>query len=147
VRKNGEVLGGTWMVGTKWADPLQAEALFGLASTMPTATSGPISDPTSSGSAMAVDEPSPQRGGGTPAGAKGPGPSSKIGTPIKLAPSSAAFRRHTPAEANVATPQPRRGWGPMMPQPQPQQPTQMLASTSSPNKGMLGQVSDLIFGW
>ncbi|GLB41441.1 putative nup53/35/40-type RNA recognition motif containing protein [Lyophyllum shimeji] len=141
VRKNGEVLGGTWMVGTKWADPLQAEALFGLPSTLPGVTAGPITDACPSagaGSAMAVDETSPQRG------AKGP--QSKIGTPIRLAPSSAAFRKHTPAEANVATPQAQaqRGWG--MPQPQPP-PHAPQVPTSSPSKGMLGQVSNLIFGW
>ncbi|KAJ6493769.1 hypothetical protein DFH09DRAFT_1252518 [Mycena vulgaris] len=30
VRKNGEILGGSWMVGVKWADPAQAEALLKL---------------------------------------------------------------------------------------------------------------------
>ncbi|KAF8062329.1 hypothetical protein FPV67DRAFT_266950 [Lyophyllum atratum] len=147
VRKNGEVLGGSWMVGTKWADPLQAEALFGLVATMPAQILDSRSD---SSNAMSVDEPTSPRG--TPGGAVKGGSYSKVGTPIKLAPSSAAFRRHN-AES-VVTPQPQRGWGPMMPGPSAQQPSQpqpapvqMPMSTGTPNKGMLGQVSDLIFGW
>ncbi|KAF5379484.1 hypothetical protein D9615_006635 [Tricholomella constricta] len=151
VRKNGEVLGGSWMVGTKWADPAHAEALLGQS----TAPSHPVPDSTSSGSnAMSIDEPtsppsssSPQKGAAAAAAAA----SYKYGTPLKLVPSSAAFRKH---DATPQQPQPQRGWGPMMPVPaaqQQQQPMQQQMqpppSAGSPSKGMLGQVSDLIFGW
>lgn len=65
-----------------------------------------------------------------------------VGTPIKLAPSAAAFRRGgtaTPSAASRATAV--------------VQPLQHLAPApapgvqASPSKGVLGQVSDLIFGW
>lgn len=61
------------------------------------------------------------------------------GTPIRLAPSAAAFRKVGPS--------------PMHMQPKPAV-THVPATTvvglpvgQSPGKGMLGQVSDLIFGW
>ncbi|KAI0741436.1 hypothetical protein C8Q80DRAFT_1221489 [Daedaleopsis nitida] len=147
VRKNGEILGGSWMVGAKWADPLQAEALLG-SSLIRSAAQSPDFVPTSpdamdtspthnvfgppSASRMNVDELVPRHG------APRAEPSTPtVGTPIKLAPSTSAFRRPgggTPivpaAVAHV----------PLLP-----------ASTStvqqSPSKGVLGQVSDLIFGW
>ncbi|KAG6810475.1 hypothetical protein H0H92_011710 [Tricholoma furcatifolium] len=146
VRKNGEILGGSWMVGVKWADQGQADAVLGQIQTAPTSIPLPES---SSSNAMAVDEPSPttvQKN--TPSSLKG----GIFNTPTKLAPASAAFRKNNPS--SVATP--TRGWGvanpvfSAQPQPQPQQQQQQSLEaprTSSPNKGMLGQVSDLIFGW
>ncbi|KAJ3789759.1 hypothetical protein GGU10DRAFT_371779 [Lentinula aff. detonsa] len=123
VRKNGEILGGSWMVGAKWADPAQAEALLGqpvhrpsLSGTFPREDSGPSN-------AMAVDDPSPAQA--VP----------MVGTPIKLAPSASAFRK------TGATPKPSL--------PQPKASTLALPHSGgiSPSKGLVGQVSDLIFGW
>ena len=70
-------------------------------------------------SAMAVDSPSP---------------AAVVGTPIKLAPSVAAFRKgHAPAAASPA---------------QKITPISTLPSQGpSPNKGVIGQVTDLFFGW
>ncbi|KAJ7069310.1 hypothetical protein C8F01DRAFT_1112250 [Mycena amicta] len=124
VRKNGEVLGGSWMVGAKWADPAAAEALLNQPAVRYTSP-----DPIP----MSVDSPSPNAGphAFTP----------MVGTPIKLAPSSSAFRRGPPGASKPATPAPQ-------PQPQvfPQAQAQVQAQ-GSPSKGMLGQVSDMIFGW
>ena len=54
-----------------------------------------------------------------------------VGTPIKLAPSAAAFRKATPDVG-------RKGPG---------VPMQATPGTPGKSKGMLGQVSDLVFGW
>ena len=58
------------------------------------------------------------------------------GTPIRLAPSAAAFRKpgQSPTQRAVAT-QSAAGLPSAIP------------AGQSPGKGMLGQVSDLIFGW
>ncbi|RDB27669.1 hypothetical protein Hypma_003215 [Hypsizygus marmoreus] len=153
VRKNGEVLGGAWMIGTKWADPAQAESILGQ-SLLPTSLSGlQLPESASQSNAMAVDEPT------TPQSQyPSPHPTTpSIGTPIKLAPSTSAFRRGK--QENVSTPQPQRGWGPRLPgapaaavgaTPGTATTGQQGAvppGTSSPNKGVIGQVSDLIFGW
>ncbi|KAE9406204.1 hypothetical protein BT96DRAFT_954930 [Gymnopus androsaceus JB14] len=125
VRKNGEILGGTWMVGAKWADPAQAEALLGQPIHRPTVSvaSLPREDP---GNAMVVDEPS--SASAVP----------MVGTPIKLAPSASAFRK-----SGVSTPKP------LTPQPKAAPVAFPAASGAgpSPNKGLVGQMSDLIFGW
>ncbi|KAK7062705.1 hypothetical protein VNI00_000193 [Paramarasmius palmivorus] len=61
VRKNGEVLGGSWMIGAKWADPAQAEALLGQPVSR-AAYPSQATDLPSSSNAMAVDEtPIPKR--------------------------------------------------------------------------------------
>ena len=52
-----------------------------------------------------------------------------VGTPIKLAPSAAAFRKGTPDISRKGTPAHLQN-----------------AAKDSP-KSMMGQVSDLIFGW
>ncbi|KAJ6513510.1 hypothetical protein DFH09DRAFT_1374167 [Mycena vulgaris] len=126
VRKNGEILGGSWMVGAKWADPAQAEALLN----QPVVRhSSPLeADP------MAVDSPSPHAYGGTS--------TPTVGTPIKLAPSASAFRR---AAAGPSAPKPA---------PAPQAPSwasdvapPTAAGAAPAGKGVLGQVSDMIFGW
>ncbi|KAJ6564943.1 hypothetical protein DFH09DRAFT_1247519 [Mycena vulgaris] len=109
VRKNGEILGGSWMVGVKWEDPAQAEALL----------------------KQPVSLPARLRGTSTPT----------VGTPIKLAPSASAFRR-------VAA-------GPPAPKPAPAPQAPSWASDAAPptvagaapaGKGVLGQVSGMIFG-
>jgi len=81
-----------------------------------------------------------------------------IGTPIRLAPSSSAFRRNVPGtprqgQARDGQPQqqqgqqqqsgPLRGWGPVAPGGVVGQD----AHGGEAKKGMFGQVSDLIFGW
>ncbi|KAJ6478052.1 hypothetical protein C8R47DRAFT_984436 [Mycena vitilis] len=128
VRKNGEILGGSWMVGAKWADAAQAEALL---SQPVVRHSSP--DP----AAMAVDSPGPMTNYG---GANTP----SVGTPIKLAPSASAFRRGAPSTpkpppppASTSAPQ-AQNWAGAAPAP---------ATPGSAGKGVLGQVSDMIFGW
>ncbi|KAF9261633.1 hypothetical protein L218DRAFT_869411 [Marasmius fiardii PR-910] len=128
VRKNGEILGGSWMVGAKWADPAQAEVVLG----QPVARngySGQLPESASSSNAMQVDEITPP--------STSPMAAPTFGTPIKLAPSTSAFRKTAPGGAieKPKTPQPSR-LIPAAPPPQ-----------SSPSKGIVGQVSDLIFGW
>ncbi|CCL99696.1 uncharacterized protein FIBRA_01717 [Fibroporia radiculosa] len=143
VRKNGDVLSGSWMVGVKFADPIQAESILGPAavggltqSVAPSPDAMSTSPPSglgmfSSVSHMSIDEP---RSPPTPST-----PTPVVGTPIRLAPSAAAFRK----------PGMSAGGGP----PQKTQASQSVnntlpsASPASPNKGMLEQVSDLIFGW
>ena len=164
VRKNGEVLGGCFMIGAKWAvssfstaipisvisflafpqDPAQAEALLGQPVTRSNfAASVPQnqndSSPAGGNNAMAVDEPypPPHSSTGTPT----------VGTPIKLAPSVSAFRKTpgvTTSTSKPATPH-NAGWSGALsqsantPNPRGVQP--------SPSKSVMGQVSDLIFGW
>ncbi|KAF7356119.1 hypothetical protein MVEN_00942300 [Mycena venus] len=128
VRKNGEILGGSWMVGAKWADAAQAEALL---SQPVVRHSSP--DPT----AMSVDSPGATHAyGGTS--------TPTVGTPIKLAPSASAFRR---AAAGGVSPAPKPAAAPA-----PQGPSWTADATTATaaapaGKGVLGQVSDMIFGW
>ncbi|KAJ3775922.1 hypothetical protein FB446DRAFT_360034 [Lentinula raphanica] len=123
VRKNGEILGGSWMIGAKWADPAQAEALLGQPIQRPSLSGALPREDASASNAMAVDEPSP------------PQAVPMVGTPIKLAPSASAFRR-TGATTKPSTPQPKAAM-----------PTLPPSGGASPSKGLVGQVSDLIFGW
>lgn len=138
VRKNGEIVSGSWMVGVKWADPAQAEHVLGqsLARTtayLPSPDVSPPSDPVPVdpflGPSRASNQHSGSRsphGGGTPT----------VGTPIRLAPSTSAFRK------------PGQGQGP-----KPATSGQHLAAPAAvgtpgtPSKSVLGQFSDLVFGW
>lgn len=54
----------------------------------------------------------------------------RVGTPLRLAPADAAYKK------TGAAPAPAPGWSPTGP-----------AATLVPAKGFVGQVSDLIFGW
>ncbi|KAF8880244.1 hypothetical protein CPB84DRAFT_1751484 [Gymnopilus junonius] len=165
VRKNGEVISGTFMIGVKWADPAQAEALLRqqpiIRSQFATSTSQPqnITSPLDTQNVMAVDYPdsfSPSYSTSRPAHHHTMSTPTPVGTPIKLAPSGAAFRR-APAVSSgpkPATPQHGPVWG-----------TGLLstpvggsggtgtttaapnAMQTSPSKGLVGQMSDLIFGW
>ncbi|KDR80973.1 hypothetical protein GALMADRAFT_222564 [Galerina marginata CBS 339.88] len=158
VRKNGEILGGSWMIGAKWADPLQAEAILGLQPVLRSAFSSPTSqqpphassfpDFSSGGqsNAMAVDEQQPWMPSSSTAA---------VGTPIKLAPSLAAFRKAGPASSShpkPATPQqaaPAWGTG-LLSTPvnvSGQNTAGGVGVQASPSKGLVGQMSDLIFGW
>ncbi|KAI0367010.1 hypothetical protein BV20DRAFT_1037974 [Pilatotrama ljubarskyi] len=152
VRKNGDVVGGSWMVGAKWADPAQAEAVLGLslarstaqspdymtispdASGVPSSTSN-VFGASSPSARMSVDEIVPRHG--TPM--RGEPSTPTVGTPIKLAPSTAAFRRGGVGTPSLAA-KPAAVVQNLIP---------AAASTAqaSPSKGVLGQVSDLIFGW
>lgn len=138
-------------------DPVQAESLLGQpilrstfgASISPTSQNYQAHAESPSGSgfsspfsnAMAVDDPFPSHSSSsTPA----------VGTPIKLVPSASAFRKVNGGglpSSKPATPQ-SRGWAsgtvstlgvPNTGAPAPVQP--------SPSKSMVGQMSDLIFGW
>ncbi|KAF9221443.1 hypothetical protein BS17DRAFT_785416 [Gyrodon lividus] len=119
VRRNGDVLGGTWMIGVKWADSAAAAVDLGSSRAPEFTTLAPSPQVHPQSTAMAVDS-SPQGGA--------------VGTPIKLAPSVAAFRQGqaptaaSPAQKIIPIPVSAPG-GP------------------SPSKGMLGQVTDLFFGW
>ncbi|KAK7024838.1 hypothetical protein R3P38DRAFT_2530005 [Favolaschia claudopus] len=129
VRKNGEVLGGSWMIGAKWADPAQAESLLNQPIARHTSP-----DPMS----MSVDAPA-----SPPSHAFGGSSTPMVGTPMKLAPAASAFRRAgtpkpaAPAPAPALAPAP--GWASEAP------PSAVAAPAGG--KGVLGQVSDMIFGW
>ncbi|KAJ7197726.1 hypothetical protein GGX14DRAFT_525969 [Mycena pura] len=130
VRKSGEVLGGSWMIGAKWADAAQAEALL----------SQPVVRHTSPDpAAMVVDSPSAGPGAAAFGGTLTP----SLGTPIKLAPSSSAFKRAGPG-GNIA---PKPSSTPQAPH----RTHDAAAAGATPgapaSKGLLGQVSDAIFGW
>ncbi|OBZ66483.1 hypothetical protein A0H81_13554 [Grifola frondosa] len=126
VRKNGEVLNGSWMVGVKWADPAQAEALLGPALVRGNLQSPEIvmsssdvnmpGSPPNFASNAARDDLSPvlHRGQETPS----------VGTPIRLAPSTAAFRKPGMTAPGSAQ-------RPPVLQPAP-------AAAPSPSKGVLG---------
>lgn len=122
VRRNGEVLNGSWMIGIKWADSAAAAAAAADLGSSLRAHEFSTSTGPSQGvqpSAMVIDSPSS---------------STVVGTPIKLAPSVAAFRKgHAPAAASPA-----------------QKITPVSSATPqgpASNKGMLGQVTDMFFGW
>jgi len=144
VRKNGEVLGGCWMVGVKWADPAQAESVIG--SHMGRSTVGfdgyPHSPPdlqVDTSSPMAIDDGFHNNGSETPLRG-GFSRTPTVGTPIKLVPSGAAFRKGGPDSAPRPPPSGLQSDLPVNARQQnPAQP--------SHSKSVIGQVSDLIFGW
>jgi len=173
VRKNGELLSGCFIVGVKWADPALAETLFGQVPLFRSTNllDGPTSNPTSP---VTSAEPHPAQNSqhvSPIAGVNGP----SFGTPIKLAPSAAAFRRSTAGGADKAPQQSQSGlsftrsWVPAVPggmaggsgsSGNVQAPSPWSAGGASAggggaapadktvqSRGMLGQVSDLIFGW
>jgi len=158
VRKNGEVLGGSYMVGVKWADPALAEALLGQLSLVRSTNVLPdvsIQPPAGLDANMAVDSNAAQQphyGTNTPS----------VGTPIRLAPSAAAFRRATGSADKVPPPnQPgltsSRSWisggaGRTIPPPGMDSTKIDVAAIggktdSVQSRSVLGHVSDLIFGW
>ena len=169
VRKNGEVIAGSWMIGAKWAvsvvkhyskhfilvnrtlqDPAQAEAMIGqpvLRNTLTSAAVPQTNDAISAGNEMSIDEPHTIQSSST---------FSVVGTPIKLAPSTSAFRKQVSGSASKpSTPQAQKGWaGSVLPATPNLSsgllPSGMAPSTpvgQSPSKSVVGQMSDLIFGW
>ena len=173
VRKNGEVFNGSWMIGAKWAvsrkafhkinilslliapfiffqDSAQAEAMIGqpvLRSTLSSSSVPQTNDTTPSGNEMLIDEPHTMQSNSS---------YSTVGTPIKLAPSTSAFRKQIGGSASKpTTPQTQRGWaGNILPS-TPSLSSSLLPSGNtpstpvgnSPNKSVVGHVTDLIFGW
>lgn len=113
VRKSGEVLGGSWMVGVKWADDPRDS-----------------NDGGNTDNSMAVDQPP------TPISGPSHAPPPAVGTPIRLAPATAAFRKSgatpTSSPMNHSTSQ---------------QLVMRGTPSKSPEKGVVAQMSDLIFGW
>jgi len=149
VRKNGEVIAGSWMIGAKWADPAQAEAMIGqpvLRNTLSSAAVPQTNEANSGGNEMSIDEPHTIQSNPTyPA----------VGTPIKLAPSTSAFRKHVGGSASKpTTPQTHKGWAGSVLPVTPSLSSSLLPSGTpstpvgqSPSKSVVGQMSDLIFGW
>lgn len=139
IRKNGEIISGSWMVGTKWENPSRAEAIFGqavarsnLQSVDYSAPGGTTSAPMTDG--MNVDEPSAlvlSR-----AGSSNARQAPSVGTPIHLAPSASAYRK--PGAATKSSLSAGSGVA---------QPLAIDASLPSSSKGVLGQLTDLVFGW
>jgi len=149
VRKNGEVFSGSWMIGAKWADPAQAEAMLGqpiLRNTFTSATVPQTNDATSGGNEMSIDEPYTLHSNST---------SPAVGSPIKLAPSTSAFRKHVGGSASKPpTPQAQKGWAGSVLPTTTSLPSSLLPSGTpstsvgpSPSKSVVAQMSDLIFGW
>ncbi|THH32379.1 hypothetical protein EUX98_g1798 [Antrodiella citrinella] len=149
VRRNGEVVGGSWMVGVKWADQALAESILGSlihgtgfvsspepASASPDVTMSSSPSPPNHGtfsSEVALRSGTP----GTPS----------VGTPVRLAPSASAFRKINATGSGTKAAQKivPGGNGAFVQAGAPfTLPSQMNAS---PSKGIVGQVSDLIFGW
>ncbi|KAI0091761.1 hypothetical protein BDY19DRAFT_885477 [Irpex rosettiformis] len=143
VRKNGEVLCGTFMVGVKWADPLQAEALLGSPIARSPFAASVSTTPNPPDVVMDDTPPLPP-----PSRADYPDNSLSlvqrthtppVGTPIRLAPSAAAFKK--PGSGGKLPPFAKAGdttAGGLGVNP---------TAQASPSKGVLGHVSDLIFGW
>lgn len=156
VRKNGEILESSYMIGVKWAvrisssryahpltfllqDQAQADALLGQPGSSRT-------NSTFGGDAMNVDEPVP------PSASSTFGPSSSFANPISLQPATSALRRPGAPSSKPATPQAPSSRSFATPPG-----GSVLAngggggatqtSPGTPSKSMLGQVSDLIFGW
>ncbi|KAF8806836.1 hypothetical protein BYT27DRAFT_7233629 [Phlegmacium glaucopus] len=149
VRKNGEVFSGSWMIGAKWADSAPAEAMLGqpiLRNTPASPAVPQMSDSTAAGNEMSIDEPYIAHSSAT---------SPPVGTPIKLAPSTSAFRKHVGGSVSKpSTPQTQKGWGGSVLPATTSLPSSLLPSGSpstpvvpSPSKSVVGQMSDLIFGW
>lgn len=115
IRRNGEVLTGTYMIGVKWADPVLAAELMS-SSRQPEFAASTTPNHQSSHS-MAVDSPPPP---------------TSVGTPIRLVPSTAAFRKPgtTPTQ-KPAAPAPVAG----------------TPGQSPSARGVISQVTDLLFGW
>jgi nuclear pore complex protein Nup53 len=150
VRKNGEVVGGSWMVGVKWAvrhisrrcevdsnssfqDSSQAERVLGQSVAR---VAYPLAPPdvNSSTDIVFADSAGPSR---SPPTARTPHNNTPtVGTPIQLAPSASAFRK--PGQVpKAATSMP----GLRLAAPA------AVGTPGTPSKSMIGQFSDFVFGW
>jgi len=136
VRKNGEIVSGSWMVGVKWADPGQADRVLGQTTARAVYSHAP--DVSSPPDTQAMDPAGPSRLSlqlAQPVPRSSHGNTPTVGTPLRLAPSASAFRKpgQTPKTA-TSTP----GLQPAAPP---------VGTPGTPSKGMLGQFSDYVFGW
>ncbi|KAN0121152.1 hypothetical protein V8E52_003740 [Russula decolorans] len=138
VRKNGEIIGGSWMVGVKWADFSQADRVLGQAAAR---TPYPlVSDVSSPSDIVPTDSTGLSRSShqlSLPTARSPHHNTPTVGTPIRLAPSASAFRKpgQTPRTATST------------PGPQPTAFPTAVGTPGTPSKSMLGQFSDLVFGW
>ena len=159
VRKNGETVGGSWMVGVKWAvrhsfslgfqtsdfllcqDPAQAEHVLGQSigrttPYLPTPDVSPPSDPATADPFMGTSRVSNQH---SMSGSRSPlSGTPTVGTPIRLVPSTSAFRK--PGQGQGQGPKPATG-GQQLTTPA------VVGTPGTPSKSVLGQFSDLVFGW
>jgi len=130
VRKNGDIVGGSWMVGVKWADLGQADRILGGQAAARTAYPDVSSPP----DVMLTDSTGPSRS--THQLARSHSSTPLVGTPIRLAPSASAFRKPGQTlKASTSTP------GLQLTAPP------VVGTPGTPSKSMLGQFSDLVFGW
>lgn len=118
VRRNGEVLSGTYMIGVKWADSAAAADLVSSSRVSEFAVTT-VSPSLTQSHTRAVDPP----------------PATTVGTPIRLAPSAAAFRK--PGTPSSVPPTQRHAAPPPISGP----------AGQGSAKGVIGQVSDMLFGW
>lgn len=112
-------------------DPLAAEHILGSAARV-SSGSPPIGTGSHSFSGQDAEgdvsmDPSSSQLQRYTTSATEPGP--PVGTPIKLAPSAAAFRKETPNSHRKGTP------------------VHLQSAAKDSPKSVIGQVSDLIFGW
>ncbi|KAL7414934.1 hypothetical protein BDY24DRAFT_22878 [Mrakia frigida] len=85
IKKNGDVLGGSYMIGVKWADP--SRSLF-------TSSTSLFPSPSTSPKPLQPPNPPPTTSGGG------------VGTPVRLAPSASAFRRFDQHGSSLVVPKP-----------------------------------------
>lgn len=153
-KKNGEIIsgdGGRWMVGVKWAvsheqiytkrevsiddhiqDPQLAEQILGSGA-RPFSSFSPVQTPDVQHTSADMDvSPDPAFQQLQRYNASQHEPASSIGTPIRLAPSATAFKKPGSNDGLKTIPNKLQN---------------SAAVNGSPAKGVLGQVSDLIFGW
>ncbi|KAH8093769.1 hypothetical protein BXZ70DRAFT_949116 [Cristinia sonorae] len=148
VRRNGEVVGGTWMVGVKWADQAMAESVLGPSLIRsPGILSSPDAIPSSPDVPMSTSPPPSSSTNGMFSSeialrSNTPGTPS-VGTPIRLAPSTSAFRKMPPGGSGMKAAEKVAPGGDGLYAPVPS----FAQQNASPSKGIVGQVSDLIFGW
>ena len=118
-----------------------------LRNTLSSATVPQTNDATSGGNEMSIDEPHTIQSNSS---------YSTVGTPIKLAPSASAFRKHVGGSTSKpTTPQAQKGWAGNVLSSTPSLSSSLLPSGitpstpigQSPSKSVVGQMSDLIFGW
>ncbi|KAG9082594.1 hypothetical protein FS749_006736 [Ceratobasidium sp. UAMH 11750] len=124
VRRDGDIINGDMMIAVRLVDPLQA-SLFGDA--LPQAPGAISSSPPE----FLPKSPVQSAPGGFPA----------LGRAATLAPATSAFKSTAPAGAQTrprATAAPGADWGVRTQGEAPEQPQQ---------QGIIGKVSDLIFGW
>jgi hypothetical protein len=119
-------------------DPAQADAV--LNQPVGARHASPISMSVSADNDMAIDTPAHSSAYATPP---------TVGTPIKLAPSASAFRRgaNNNASARPAPTTPQQGGGAAAGAGVGVVGAAAGAGGGTPGKGVLGQVSDMIFGW